>query len=109
MHPWQCFIVHLRSELILIGWEFMHELNISPLLSLTSVFLTKQLIYNSKIEKHNFILDIFVPDTKPEAFIYLEKEHFSYIRTRTPLFGSDFGIRVAQKQRKFEDHDFIII
>ena len=67
-----------------------------------------------KIEKHNISLDIFVSDTNtarlPETFIYLEKEHFSYIRTHTPFFQSDFGIIcVAQKQRTFEDQDPIII
>ena len=39
----------------------MHELNILSPLSLATLFLTQQLIYRSKIEKHNIILDIFVP------------------------------------------------
>ena len=55
------FIVHLRNKLIVIGWTFMHELNILSPLSLATFFLTQQLIYRSKIEKHNIILDIFVP------------------------------------------------
>ena len=41
----------------------MHELNILFPLSLARFFLTKQLIYKSKIEKHNIGLDIFVSDT----------------------------------------------
>ena len=39
----------------------MHELNILSPLSLATFVLTQQLIYRSKIEKHNIILDIFVP------------------------------------------------
>ena len=39
----------------------MHELNILSPLSLATFFLTQQLIYRTKIEKHNIILDIFVP------------------------------------------------
>ena len=57
----------------------MHEINISPPLSLARFFLTQKLIYKSKIEKHNVSLDIFVSDTsspEPETFIYLEKEDF---------------------------------
>ena len=41
----------------------MHEVNISPSFSLARFFLTQQLIYKSKIEKHNVSLDIFVSDT----------------------------------------------
>ena len=54
----------------------MHQLNISSLLSLARFFLTQQLIYKSKIEKHNISLDIFVSDTsvvQPEIFLYLWK------------------------------------
>ena len=88
----------------------MHELNISPPLSLARFFLTQQLIYKSKIEKHNVSLDIFVSDTSIARNLHLLGERtFSYIRTHTPFFGSDFGICVAQKQRTFEDQDLIII
>ena len=38
----------------------MYELNILSPLSLARFFLTQQLIYKSKIEKHNISLDIFV-------------------------------------------------
>ena len=38
----------------------MHELNILSLLSLARFLLTQQLIYKSKVEKHNISLDIFV-------------------------------------------------
>ena len=41
----------------------MHELHILSPLSLARFFLTQQLIYKNKIEKHNISLDIFVPDT----------------------------------------------
>ena len=56
---------YLHSELIIIGWPFMHEVNISPPpLSLTRFLLTQQLIYKKgKIEKHNVRLDIFVSGT----------------------------------------------
>ena len=61
-----------------IGWAFMHELNIlSPLIQ-ARFFLTQELIYQSKIEKHNVSLDVFVSDTRiARTFIYLEKEHFT--------------------------------
>ena len=84
----------------------MHEVNnISSPLSLPRFFLTQQLIYKSKIEKHNVSLDIFVSDTSIARNLHLlglEKKHFSYIRTHT-LFGSDSGICVAQNQRTFEN------
>ena len=41
----------------------MHELNILSPLSLARFLLTQQLIYKSKIEKHNISLDIFVSET----------------------------------------------
>ena len=72
-------------------------------------FLTQQLIYKSKIEKHNVSLDIFVSDTSIARNLHLlglEKKHFSYIRTHT-LFGSDSGIFVAQNQGTFEDQSLI--
>ena len=61
----------------------MHEVNISPPLSLARFFLTQQLICKSKIEKHNFSLDIFVSNTSIARNLHLpglEKKHFSYIR-----------------------------
>ena len=42
----------------------MHELDISSTLRLIRLFLTQQLIYKSKIEKHNISLDIFISDTR---------------------------------------------
>ena len=41
----------------------MHELNILSPLSLARLFLTQQLIYKIKFEKHNISLDIFVSET----------------------------------------------
>ena len=41
----------------------MHELSILSLLSLARFLLTQQLIYKSKIEKHNISLVIFVSET----------------------------------------------
>ena len=38
----------------------MSELNVLSPLSLARFFLNQQLIYKSKIEKHNISLDIFV-------------------------------------------------
>ena len=64
----------------------MHEVNISPPLSLARFFLTLQLVYKRKIEKHNAGLDIFVLDTSIARTLHLpglEKEYFSYIRTCT--------------------------
>ena len=46
----------------MIDGAFMHEHNIFSPLSLARFFLTQQLIYNSKIEKHNISLDIFVSE-----------------------------------------------
>ena len=54
----------------------MYELNILSPLSLARFFLTQQLIYKSKIEKHNISLDIFVSETsvvQPETVICLGK------------------------------------
>ena len=55
--------MYVSSELIIIGLAFMHELNILSPLSLATFFWTQQLIYKSKIEKHNISLDIFVSET----------------------------------------------
>ena len=51
----------------------MHELISSPR-SLARFFLTQQLIYKSKTEKHNISLDIFVSDTSITRNIYLPGE-----------------------------------
>ena len=54
----------------------MHELNILSPLSLARFFLIQQLIYKSKIEKHNISLYIFVSESsvvQPGTFIYLGK------------------------------------
>ena len=40
----------------------MHEVNILPPFSLARFFLTQQLTYKSKIEKHNVSIDNFVSD-----------------------------------------------
>ena len=97
--------------MIIVGWAFMNEVNISPPLSLVTFFLTQQLIYESKIEKRNVISDIFVSDTSIVTKLHLpvlEEKHFSYRRTHTIFFGSDLGICVAYNQRKFEDQGLII-
>ena len=60
----------------MIGWAFMHEVNIVPPLSHARFFLTQQVIYNSKIEKNNVSLDIFVSDTSKARIG--AKLHFSY-------------------------------
>ena len=69
---------HLRSELIIIGWTFMHEFNISSPLSLARFFLTHQLIYKSKIEKRNISLDILVSDTSMARNLHLIREWTFY-------------------------------
>ena len=53
----------LGIYVIIIGWAFMHELNILSALNLVRVFLIQQLIYKSKIEKRNISLDIFISET----------------------------------------------
>ena len=63
IHSNVSLFIYVGSELIIIGWAFMHELNILSSLSLARFFLTQQLIYKSKIEKHNISLDIFVSET----------------------------------------------
>ena len=65
----------------------MHEVNIFPPLSLAKFFLTQQLIYKSKTEKHNISLDIFVSGSSTARNIHLpglEKKHFSL-----PIFFLD--------------------
>ena len=47
----------------MIGRAFMYEVNIMPPLSHARFFLTQQVIYNSKVEKSNVSLDIFVSGT----------------------------------------------
>ena len=49
--------------MIIIGWAFMHELDILSPLSLARFFLIQLQVYKSKIEKHNISLYIFVSDT----------------------------------------------
>ena len=39
VHPQQCLIVHLRRKLIIIGWAFMHQLNISTSSQPCQIFL----------------------------------------------------------------------
>ena len=41
----------------------MNEFNILSLISLARFLLTQQLIYQSKTEKHNVSLDMFVSDS----------------------------------------------
>ena len=83
----------------------MHEVNISPLLlSLSRFFLTQKL---GNLERQlNVNLDIFVSGASISRNLPLhgfEKEHFSYIRTHTHFFASDFSICVAQNQGMFDD------
>ena len=68
--------IYVGSELIIIDWAFMHELDILSPLNLARFFLTQQLIYKSKIEKYNISLDIFVSEisvVQPGNFIYRGK------------------------------------
>ena len=57
--------------LTIIGWAFMHEVNISPSLNLAKFFLTQQIIYKSKIEKYTVSLSIFVSDTSIARNLHL--------------------------------------
>ena len=52
----------------------MYELNILSPLSLARFFLTKQLIYETKIEKHNVSLDIFVSEAGIARNLHLSRE-----------------------------------
>ena len=56
----------------------MHELNISSPLSLARFFLTQQIIYKSKIKKHNISLDILVSDTSMTRNLHLTGERTFY-------------------------------
>ena len=61
----------------------MHEVNISPPLSLAGFFLNSETNLKSKIEKHNISLLIFISDTSVARSLHLlrlEKKYFSYIR-----------------------------
>ena len=73
------FIYVQRNELIIIGWAFMHELNISSALSLARIFLTQQLIYNNTKLENTMLVQIFLYQTpvQPETFIYLEEKHLA--------------------------------
>ena len=74
--------VYLPSALIIIGWVFMDEVIILPSPSLASFFLTQQLIYRSKIEKHSACLDICIRHQyrQKSHLLGLGKKHFSYIK-----------------------------
>ena len=73
------FIYVQRNELIIIGWAFMHELNISSALSLARIFLTQQLIYNNTKLENTMLVQIFLYQTpvQPETFIYLEEKYLA--------------------------------
>ena len=97
------FSVHLLRKLIIIGLAFMHEVNMSPPLSLARFFLTKQLIYKSKIEKHSVSLDIFVSDTSIARNFHLpglEKKRFNYIKTHI-LFLDQILVFVLLKMKEY--------
>ena len=73
----------------------MHEVNKLFPLRLAKFFLIQQLIYQSKIEKHNFSSNIFVSDTSMVRnlhLIQLEKIFFGLHKDPCSFFGSDFGI-----------------
>ena len=85
----------------MIGWGFMDEVNISPPPTLGRFFLTQQLIYQRKIQKHHVSLGIFVSDTSIARKLYLpglEKNHFSYINTHT-LFWIRFWYLCCSKPK----------
>ena len=74
----------------------MHELNVLSALSLARFFLTHQLIYTSKIERHDISLEIFVSETS----VYSQKPSSTWENnilgtTDTPFLGSDFSICVV--------------
>ena len=79
----------------IIGWAFMHELDILPPRSLARFLLTQQLIYKSKIEKHNISLDIFVSSTSVIAKNLHLPGEITFQLQPIPFFGSDFGICVV--------------
>ena len=96
----------------IIGWVFMHEVNISPPLGLARFFLTQQLIYKSKIERHNVSLDIFVSDTSMARNLHLpglEKKYFSLIRTHTLFLDQILVFVFAENQRTFDNDQGLII
>ena len=75
----------------------MHELNVLSPLSLAIFFLTQQLIFKSKFEKHNISLDIFVSQKLVQ---YSQKPSFAWgnnilATIDTPFVGSDFSICVV--------------
>ena len=83
--------------MIIIGWAFMHEFNISSPHSLARFFLTQQLINKSRLEKHNISLDIFVSDTSLGRNLHLPGEITFWLhKDQTAFFGSGFGICVVR-------------
>ena len=73
----------------------MHEVNKLFPLRLAKFFLIQQLIYQSKIEKHNFSSNIFALDTSIARnlhLLHLEKKNFGLHKGPYSFFGSDFGI-----------------
>ena len=88
-HVQQCFTVHLYTELIITGWAFHAWAQYIVSSQPTRFFLTQQLIYKNTKLKNKILVQIFLYQTpvQPETFNYLEKEHFSDIRTHTPFFA----------------------
>ena len=100
--------IYIGSELIIIGWAFMRELNILSPLSPARFFLIQQLIYKSKIEKHNISLDIFVSvqySQKPSS----TWENNILATNNTPFLDqiSVFVFFVLQRLMKNEYQEFL--
>ena len=104
-------LVNLRSELIInaIGWAFMHELNISFPLSLARFLLTQQLICQSKIEKPNVSLDIFVSDTSVGRNLQIPGVRTYILARYGPILLSLDQIPVFMLLKKIENQDLYII
>ena len=73
----------------------MHEVSKLFPLRLAKFFLIQQLIYQSKIEKHNFSSNIFASDNsivRNLHLLQLEKTFLGLHKDPYSFFVSDFGI-----------------
>ena len=77
----------------------MHDVNILPLLSLARFFLTQQLIYMSKIEKHNNSFCIRHQYSQKPSSTWIGEKTFQLYKDPYSD-GSDSGICVAQNKKK---------
>ena len=87
----------------------MREVNISPPLSLARFFLTQQLIYKSKIEKHNVRhFRIRHQYSQKPSSAWTGEKTISYIRTHIQLLDHILVSVLLKSQRTFEDQGLII-